>query len=134
MRADADGLDPRLGLRALEIEVQQPVVEPGALHLHPFRQHEGALELPRGDAAMQEDAPLGIVLLAAADHQLVVLLRDLQVVHGEAGDGQRDAQAVIAGLLDIVGRVAIGALAHAVEHLLEVVEAEEQGRTEKRLT
>ena len=46
--------------------MQQAVVEPGPLHLDPLGEDEGALELPRGDAAVQEDAPFRIVPLAAA--------------------------------------------------------------------
>ena len=64
--------------------MEQPVVEPRSRHVDPFGQHEAALELPRGDAAMQEDA-LGIVLLAAAHHELVVLDRDGEIVEREAG-------------------------------------------------
>ena len=48
-------------------------------------QHEAALELARGDAAVQEDPAFGVLGLAAADHELVVLERDREVVLGEAG-------------------------------------------------
>ena len=107
---DLDGLHPHLRQRPAQVDVQQAVVQPGALHLDALGQHEGALELPGGDAAMEEDRGPRFVLLPAADHQLVVLLRDLQVVHGEAGDGQGDAQPGLAGLLDVVGRIAVGVL------------------------
>jgi hypothetical protein len=41
----------------LQLDVEQPVVEECALDLDALGQHEGALELPRRDAAMEEDAP-----------------------------------------------------------------------------
>jgi len=90
--ADLDGLHARFGLRPDQVDMQQPVVEPGTLHLDPLCEHECPLELPCRDTAMQENAPLAVVILAASDHQLVVLLRDLQVIHGETGDRQRDPQ------------------------------------------
>ena len=55
-------------------------------------QQEGPLELPGGDAAMQI-SPLP-VLLATTDHELVFLDRDLELVAGETGHRQRDAQAL----------------------------------------
>src|SRR5690349_2016217 len=90
--ADLDGLYPRLRLRPDQVDVQQPVVEPGTLHLDPFGEHERPLKLPRRDAAVQEHTTLTVVILPAPDYQLVVFLRDLQVVHGKAGDSERDPQ------------------------------------------
>ena len=130
---DVDGLHAHLRLRPAQVHMQQAVVEPGALDLDPLGQHEGALELARRDAAVQEVAALAVVLVAPANHQLVVLLRDLQVVHAEARDGERDAEPGFAGLLDVVGRVAVGVLGDPFEHLLEMIEAEEQGRAEHGL-
>ena len=74
-----------------------------------------------------------VVGLLAADHQLIVLDRDRQIGHREAGDGQRDAQRVVADLLDIVGRIAVGgALVDAIERPLEMLEPEQQRRVEQR--
>ena len=103
--------------------MQQPVVEPGAAHLDALGQHEGALELPRGNAAMQVDVLAFLDLLAAND-ELVVLDGDRQIAHPEAGDRQRDAQLVFAKLLDVVGRITVGRnLVHPVERPLEMLEA-----------
>src|SRR5690606_41586486 len=44
--ADFDHADPRLRHRPFEVDVKQTVVEPGALHLDPLREHEGTLALP----------------------------------------------------------------------------------------
>src|SRR5665213_560026 len=97
----------------------------GPHHLDAIGQHEGTLELPRGNAAMKVD-PLLLLGLLAADDELVVFDLDGKVVHREAGDRQGDAQGVLAELLDIVGRVSIGCcLGHPVERSLELVEAEQ---------
>src|SRR5947207_3442153 len=49
---DLNGLHPRLRLRPGEIDVQEPAVEPCTLHLDPFGEHKGPLELPRRDPAV----------------------------------------------------------------------------------
>ena len=53
---DANGPDARLGGGAHQVDRQQAVVEAGAHDLDAVGEHEGALELARGDAAM-EDRP-----------------------------------------------------------------------------
>jgi len=112
--------------------MEQPVFEPRAADLDALRENEGALKLPRGDPAVQIDA-LSIVGLLAADHQLVVLDRDRQIRHREAGDRERDAQLIFAELLDIVGRIAVaGDLVDPVEGPLEMLEAQKQRRVEQR--
>jgi hypothetical protein len=96
----------------------------GPSDLDTLGHHEGALELARRDAAVDEGPTLAVIGLATADDQLVVLLRDLQLVHGEPGDGKRDAQAGTADLLDVVRRIPVRCvLARPLEHLLEMVEA-----------
>ena len=46
-------LDDALGLRPHQVDRQQPVLQVRVQHLHAVGQHEGALELARGDAAME---------------------------------------------------------------------------------
>src|SRR5215470_9484116 len=111
---DGDRLDYALGLRAREIDRQQPVLEVGPKHIHAVCKHERALELPRGNAAMQV-LPSLVVLLASADDELVFLDAHVELVAGEAGHRERDAKTLgklgVAGEpLDVVGRVAIGTL------------------------
>src|SRR5262249_48693061 len=118
---------PALDLGTDQFDMEEPVIEPRAAHLDAFGQHEGALELARRDAAVQIHA-LRIVGLLAADDELVVFDRDAEVTHGEAGDRQRDAQRVLAELLDIIGRVSVARnLADPIERPLEMVEPQEQG-------
>ena len=52
-RRDVDLADDPLRLGPGEIDRQQSVRQVGAQNLHAFGEQEGALELPRGDAAMQ---------------------------------------------------------------------------------
>src|ERR1700693_3256824 len=44
-----NGLDLGLRHRPGEVDMQQPIVQPGAFHVDPLGEHEGPLELPRGD-------------------------------------------------------------------------------------
>ena len=129
---DLDGAHPALDLGPDKVDMQQPVVEPRPADLDPFRQHEGALELARGDAAMQIN-PLGIVGLLAADDELIILDGDAEIAHRKSGDGEGDAQRIFAELLDVVGRIPVARdLADAVERPLEMVETEQQRRVEQR--
>src|SRR5471030_498997 len=73
-----------------------------------------------------------LVDLLAAHRELVLDQFDRQILGAETRDGERDAQAVLADLLDIVRRVAFGALGQPVERALELVEAQQQRRVEYR--
>src|SRR5262249_52223853 len=113
-----------------------PVLQVRAQHFHPVGQHESALELTRGDAAI-EIVVLLLVLLASADDKLALLDRHVELIAGEARDRQRDPQAlglaVLAGdALDIVGRIAVGGLGDAVERTLDLVESEQEGAGQRR--
>ena len=105
---DRNGLHTNFGLRLGQIDMKQTVIQPGTLDLDPLGQHERPLELPRRDAPMQENAALAVVCLSPSDHQLIVFLRDLKVVHGEPGNRERDAKPGRADLLDIIWRVSVG--------------------------
>src|SRR6476646_9414044 len=85
---DSNCLNDPLRLRPGEIDRQQPVFQIRAQHLHPLCQHEGALEVARGDAAM-DVLPGLVVLLAAPDHELVFLNGHIELVAGKASHGQR---------------------------------------------
>src|ERR1051326_5132639 len=125
--SDLDLAGSALRLRPHQVDVQEAVVEPGVLHLDTFGQHEGALELACGDTAMQVDA-LALVLLLATHDKLVVLHEDVEVIERKSRYGQGEAQRLLAGLLDIVRRITIALrLGDAIEHALEMVEAQEQG-------
>ena len=130
MICDADRLDDPLRLRPGQINRQQTAFEVGAQHLHSVREHEGALELARRDAAV-EIMPALVVLLLSANDQLAFLQRHIELVAGETGDRQRNAQAlrlaILAGdPLDVVGRIAVRTLGDAVKRTLDLVEAKKK--------
>src|SRR5262245_17393344 len=87
----ADSLNCPFRLRPGQIDRQQPILQVRAQHLHAFRQHEGALELARGDAAVEILAGL-VVVLSAADDELVFLDGHIELIAGETRDRQRDPQ------------------------------------------
>ena len=134
--ADRNGLDDRLRRDPPQINMQKPVLHPGVFDLDPLGQHEAALKGARRDAAMQEDAVVGGVLilggLTAPDHQLAVLYGQGQVVLGKARDGQRDAESVRRPMLDIIGRIALGPLGGAFGQPLKLVETQQIGMRPQR--
>ena len=114
-------------LRTDNINVQQAVIQPRARYLDTVRENERALKLPCGDTAMKVNAAAVVLVLLALDKQLVVDGLDRQVAFAEAGNGQRDAEPVLAELLDIVRRITIrGFLRDPVERALELIESEQQ--------
>ena len=92
MFRDPDALDDPFRRRPGEIDREQSVLQVRAQHLHSVREHEGALELARRDAAV-EILPGLVVLLPSANDELALLDRDVELIAREAGDRQRDAQA-----------------------------------------
>jgi len=86
--------------------MKKPVLHRGGGHLDPVGQHEAALKGAGGDAAVKIDARVVGLGLAAADDKLPVLGGDRQVILGETGDGQRDAERVGRQVLDVVGGIA----------------------------
>lgn len=85
--------------------MKQSVFHRRARYLDTIGQDESALELSRGDPAVQVN-PLNIVGGFAAHDQLPIFQSDRQVLFREARNGKRDAEPVIAGLFDVVGWVA----------------------------
>jgi hypothetical protein len=75
--------------------------------------------------------PSLVVLLAAADHQLVFLNGYIELVAGKTGDCQRDSQPFRGAVgavapLDIVGRITVGAFDDAIERTLDFVESQQE--------
>src|SRR5215467_6135559 len=106
---DSYCLNDPFRLRPGKVDRQQPVFQIRAQHQHPLRQHESALEVARGDAAM-DVLPGLVVLLAAPDHELVFLSGHIELVAGKTRHCERDPQAF--GLtvgtvapLDVVRRI-----------------------------
>src|SRR6185295_15977894 len=132
---DLDRPDHAGRFRPRQVDREQSMLQVGLLHLHAIRQHESSLELPGGDAAVQI-LPALVVLLAPPDDELFLLDGHLELIEREARDRQRDTQAlrvvaVASEPLDVVGRIAVRRLGHAVERTLDLVEADEK-RTGQR--
>jgi len=114
--------------------MEQAVLERGVLHLHEIGKLEGPLEGARRDAAIEH---LGLVLVIfiggffALDRQRVFLGDDRKFALRKAGDRDADAIGVLAGALDVIGRIAGAAVGRClVEQGKEAVEAD--GGTIKR--
>src|SRR6267378_6703396 len=127
---DSNCLNDPLRLRPGKVDRQQPVFQIRAQHLHPLCQHEGALEVARGDAAM-DVLPGLVVLLAAPDHELVFLNGYIELVTGKSRHRQRDTQAfrlTVGAItaLDVVGRITVGAFDDAIERTLNFVEPKQE--------
>src|SRR6267142_6661353 len=127
---DSNCLNDPFRLPPGKVHRQQPVFQNRAQHMHPLRQHKGALEVARGDAAM-DVLPGLVVLLPAADDELVFLNGYIELVAGKTRHRQRDPEpfglaAVAVAALDIVGRVAVGTLDHAIERTLDFVESQQE--------
>src|ERR1700731_284861 len=110
-RIDCDRFNDALGLRAHQIDRQQSVLQVRPQYLHAVRQHESALELARGDAAV-DVLPAFVVLLPAADDELALLYADIELVAGETRDRKGNAQPfrtvpVSGNALDVVRRIAL---------------------------
>ena len=117
---DASGLH-RLRHVAHQVDVQQPVFEARPDRPHVVGETEGALERACGDPAVQEVPLLLVLLVLTARHGERVLARlDGQTGLGEPRHRQRDPVLVLAGLLDVVGRVGRGRLIQPVHGLEEV--------------
>src|SRR5215216_4179589 len=119
---DSNCLNDPFRLRPGEVDRQQPVLQIRAQHQHPLRQHERALEVARGDAAM-DVLPGLVVLLASADDELVFLNRYIELVAGKSRHRQRDAQALGLAVgpvtpLDVVGRITVSAFDDAIKRTL----------------
>src|ERR1700676_3791216 len=130
MFIDSNCLNDLFRFRPGQIDRQQPVFQVRTQHLHPLRQHESALEVARGDAAM-DVLPGLVVVLAAPDHELVFLNSYIELVAGKTRHRQRDPQpfGLAVGAvapLDIIGRVTVGALDDAIERTLDFVESKQE--------
>src|SRR3954463_549994 len=135
---DSNCLNDPFRFRPGKVDRQQPVFQIRAQHLHPLRQHEGALEVARGDAAM-DVLPGLVVLLAAPDHELVFLNGYIELVTGKSRHRQRDAQTFrltvgAIAALDVVRRITVGAFDDAIERTLDFVEPKQERTGQRRNT
>jgi hypothetical protein len=130
MFIDGDCLNDPLQFWPDKIDRQKPVSQVSTEHLHPFSQHESALEVARGYAAM--DVLSGFVLLLPpADHELVFLNGYIELVAGKSCNRQRDTQPFRLAVrplapLDIVRRVTVGTFDDTVKLPLNLIKAQKE--------
>ena len=113
-----------------KVDRQQPVLQVRTDDEHPIRQHESALEVPRGDAAMDVLAGL-VVLLASPDHELVFLSGYIELVAREPCHRQRDTKAFRLAVftvapLDVVGRITVRSFDDAIKRTLDFVKSQKK--------
>jgi hypothetical protein len=106
------------------------LVKLGFQHDDSVRQDEAALELPRGDATVEEILILRTVHSAAND-QLIVFDGDAEIIGGKSGNRERDLEALFACVLDIVRRIGLR-LGISVEQSFDVFEAQKKRAGQQR--
>src|SRR6185369_2557927 len=116
----------RLGELAHEVNMQEAVRELRAGDLDVVGKLEAALERAGRDALIEHLTLLlvALLLLLAADRERVFLGLDRQLVLRKARNRNRDAIGVIAGPLDVVGRVGRRRFNGVIEHREQTVEAD----------
>src|ERR1700675_355298 len=118
---------PGLGDLAHQVDVQETVLEARAFHQDEVGELEHALEGARRDALIEHLAALAFVpgVFLAADGQRVLFGYDGKLRLIEARDRDRYAVRILAGPLDIVGRITgSGALEALIEQREQPVEAD----------
>src|SRR5690242_19908946 len=90
--------------------MEQAIIEARAGHLDVVGELEAALEGAARDAAMEIPGGILVLLGLAVNHELVLLDRDVEIVRAEARHRHGQAISVLAGRLDVVRRVAAGAI------------------------
>src|SRR4029078_6437144 len=105
---------------------KQPILQLRSRHFDPFGQDKSALKLSCCNAAMKE-LFVGTLRLLAADNELATLDSDVQLLAREAGNGERDAQILVALLFDIVRRIAVcGAFRGAFEQSFQMLKTQQE--------
>src|SRR5690606_36689164 len=100
-----------LGNVADEIHMKETILEHGASNLHVVGQLEAPLEAARGNAAIEKLACiLALLALFAPDRQYVTMCFNRDVFLGEARNRHRNAIGILAGALDIIGRIRLAAI------------------------
>src|SRR6056297_273732 len=111
--------------------MKQAVINRCAAYFYTIGQNKTALELTGGNAAMQIDSIL-VLHLPAANGQLVVLDLNIQGLHRKASNRQRNTQAALTNLFNIVGGVAFTAgFTKAVKGFFNLIKTQEERAIEK---
>ena len=127
---DLDRSYETIGLMPHEIDGEKPIGKIGRADLDSVCQHEGAMKLPGGYAAM-EVIPGGIVCLLSADRELTVLELDLETVTSKPRNGLRYRPQIATGsglsAFDVVGRITVACgLADPIDQPFYFIETEQK--------
>jgi hypothetical protein len=106
------------------------MIKLGFQHDDSVREDEAALELPRGDATVEEIFILATVHPAAND-QLIVFDGDAEILGGKSGNRERDLEALFACVLDIVRRIRVRFVI-SVEQSFDMFEAQKKRAVQQR--
>ena len=112
--------------------MQQAILQVCTINHNMVGEHEPALECPPGDAAIQHLTLLAVVGQLTGDHQRIVLDDHVQFIRTESRNRHGQAVGVLAGLLDVVGRIAwrLGGGSGCIHQASQPIEAD--GGTEQR--
>lgn len=108
--------------------MKQPMIQGRTRHLDTLREYKAPLKLPGCDPAMQD---LTLTLDAGfltPDNKVLIFDRDREIVVGKPGDGQGDAIAIGARLLDIVRWISVGtSFGRSLNQLVKLFEPQQKG-------
>lgn len=128
-----DAPDNFFRLRSREINNEKTIGHRCAHHLHAIDEQEAFLELPRRNAAMEIDAAF-VVRLPTTDDELVFFQGHIELIAGEPGHRQSDAQKFwlcvrARHAFNIIGRITVGCgLRDAFQCPFEFIESDEERR------
>src|SRR5262245_64793894 len=105
--------------------MEETVLDLGTLHLDMIGEPEAPLEAPGGNALMEILGLPFLLLALAGDGERPFLDLDREIGRAEACNRHGNAVCILAGTLDIVGRIGRGfEAAHLVQHLGEAIETD----------
>src|ERR1700751_4208014 len=122
----------RLRQFALQLDLQETLIERSALHPNEVGEVEAALERAAGNAVIEIFALVLLGIRLAADDQRVLVDGDADLVRLETGDRDRDPVVVLAGPYDIAGWIMVlrfkpKACVHQVQEAVEAYAGAPEG-------
>jgi len=116
---------------ALQRDMQQAVLKPGAADFNMLGQLELTLKRAACDALMQEGRlGIGVAFALALHGQDTITDLDGEILFSETGHRDGDGIMILVAALDIVGRVALGIAVRLIQQIKQPIEAD--SGTEKR--
>src|SRR5690348_16217408 len=101
------------------------MIQLGAQHFDSVRKDKAALELPCGDATVEERLVFAVIVQPAANDHLVDLDTDAEILGRKSCNRERDLEVLVVGVLDVVRRIRFR-LAVSLEQPLDVFKAQKK--------